>query len=171
MLSQEFSLPDVLTLCDALLTDESRTSLLINICFSLHRCHISTSVSASLATALSLYLSLSLSLSLSSLGSSVPGTQGEPRRVTFRALQPGETVTVPPCTGLIRVPSYIQSDARSHGSQAEWTPACALETTTELAASNRRISPSQEAGLHQCVQGGRIRPAHGGLQQPRRETR
>ena len=35
MLSQEFSLPDVLTLWDALLTDESRTSLLINICCSM----------------------------------------------------------------------------------------------------------------------------------------
>jgi len=35
MLSQEFSLPDVLTLWDALLTDESRTSLLISICCSM----------------------------------------------------------------------------------------------------------------------------------------
>ena len=35
MLSQEFSLPDVLTLWDALLTDQSRTSLLINICCSM----------------------------------------------------------------------------------------------------------------------------------------
>jgi len=32
MLSQEFSLPDVLTLWDALLTDDSRTDLLINVC-------------------------------------------------------------------------------------------------------------------------------------------
>merc|ERR1719410_353808 len=35
MLSQEFSLPDVLTLWDALLTDESRTNLLINVCTSM----------------------------------------------------------------------------------------------------------------------------------------
>jgi len=35
MLSQEFSLPDVLTLWDALLTDDSRTSLLINVCTSM----------------------------------------------------------------------------------------------------------------------------------------
>ena len=32
MLSQEFSLPDVLTLWDALLTDETRTQLLTNVC-------------------------------------------------------------------------------------------------------------------------------------------
>lgn len=32
MLSQEFSLPDVLTLWDALLTDQSRTDMLINVC-------------------------------------------------------------------------------------------------------------------------------------------
>lgn len=35
MLSQEFSLPDVLTLWDALLTDNSRTKLLINVCTSM----------------------------------------------------------------------------------------------------------------------------------------
>merc|ERR1711915_801739 len=35
MLSQEFSLPDVLTLWDALLTDDSRTKLLINVCTSM----------------------------------------------------------------------------------------------------------------------------------------